>query len=243
MSLLVRTVFANWVLTAILGTGLAGVLIYSQPLLVFGIDLAGIPVVVYALISTSIPALILTTSFSDCSRDGGVRSRCELGTLSVGVSEHSPVGWPVLRYSVQTAWWTPTVKAREDKATMTNEEQANYQLLLELGAAFNAHDLDKIMGHFAEDSSLDMPRGSQPWGTRFTGKDGVRKGLAMRFETTPDVHYGDDRHWVSGSMGVSEWLLTATTKDGRKLEVRGCDHYEFRGGKVIRKDSYWKIVE
>lgn len=126
---------------------------------------------------------------------------------------------------------------------MTNEEEANYQLLLELGAAFNAHDLDKIMGYFAEDSTLDMPRGNKPWGTRFTGKDGVRKGLAMRFEATPDVHYEDDRHWVSGSMGVSEWLLTGTMRDGRRVEVRGCDHYEFRGGKVIRKDSYWKIVE
>jgi ketosteroid isomerase-like protein len=126
---------------------------------------------------------------------------------------------------------------------MTDEEKGNYQLLLELGAAFNAHDLDRIMVHFAEDSSLDMPRGSKPWGTRFTGKEAVRKGLAMRFEATPDVHYGDDRHWVSGSMGVSEWLLTGTTRAGHKVEVRGCDHYEFRGGKVIRKDSYWKIVE
>ena len=84
--------------------------------------------------------------------------------------------------------------------------------------------------------------GSKPWGTRFTGKDAVRKGLSMRFETTPDVHYGDDRHWVSGRIGVSEWLLTGTTRDGRKVEVRGSDHYEFQGGKVIRKDSYWKIV-
>ena len=64
----------------------------------------------------------------------------------------------------------------------------------------------------------------------------------MRFETTPDVHYGQDRHWVAGSMGVSEWLLTGTTRDGSKLEVRGCDHYEFRSWKVMRKDSYWKIV-
>ena len=40
------------------------------------------------------------------------------------------------------------------KAIMTNEEEGNYQLLLELGAAFNAHDLDRIMGHFTEDSSL-----------------------------------------------------------------------------------------
>jgi ketosteroid isomerase-like protein len=126
---------------------------------------------------------------------------------------------------------------------MTEEEWSNYQLLLELCAAFNAHDLDRIMAHFAEDSSLDMPRGNKSWGTRFVGKDAVRKGLAMRFDVTPDVHYGEGRHWVSGTMGVSEWLLTGTTRDGSKVEVRGCDHYEFRDRKVLRKDSYWKIVE
>jgi hypothetical protein len=27
------------------------------------------------------------------------------------------------------------------------------------------------------------------------------------------------------------------------VRVRGCDHWEFRDGKVTRKDSYWKIVE
>ena len=125
---------------------------------------------------------------------------------------------------------------------MTEEERGNYQVLLELCAAFNAHDLDGITAYFAEDSSLDMPRGNQPWGTRLVGRESVRKGLAMRFETTPDVHYAVDRHWVAANMGVSEWLLTGTTRDGNKLEVRGCDHYEFRNGKVIRKDSYWKIV-
>jgi len=30
-------------------------------------------------------------------------------------------------------------------AIMTEEEESNYQLLLELTAAFNAHDLDRIM--------------------------------------------------------------------------------------------------
>lgn len=28
-----------------------------------------------------------------------------------------------------------------------------------------------------------------------------------------------------------------------RIEVRGCDFYTFRDGQVIRKDSYWKIVE
>ncbi|HXY50105.1 MAG TPA: nuclear transport factor 2 family protein, partial [Terriglobales bacterium] len=58
-----------------------------------------------------------------------------------------------------------------------------------------------------------------------------------------DVHYGDDHHWVSGNHGVSQWTLTGTTNDGKKITVRGCDLLEFRDGKIIHKDSYWKIVE
>jgi hypothetical protein len=44
-------------------------------------------------------------------------------------------------------------------------------------------------------------------------------------------------------MSVSEWSLTGTTKDEHRLAVLGCDHYEFRDGRVICKDSYWKIIE
>ena len=109
--------------------------------------------------------------------------------------------------------------------------------------AFNDHDLDTIMEFFAEDCSMDMPRGHDPEGLRLIGKASVRAGLAMRFSGLPDVHYSDDRHWVCGDRGVSEWLLTGTTTDGRRVRVRGCDHWEFRGGRVVRKDSYWKIVE
>lgn len=64
---------------------------------------------------------------------------------------------------------------------------------------------------------------------------------ASRFKGLPDVHYGDDRHWVCGNMGFSEWTLTGTTPLGECVEVRGTDHLEFRDGKIIRKDSYWKI--
>ena len=73
------------------------------------------------------------------------------------------------------------------------------------------------------------------------GKAAVREAVATRFEGLPDVHYDDGRHWVCGNMGVSEWTLTGTMADG--VRVRGCDHWKFRDGKVIRKDSYWKIVE
>ena len=99
------------------------------------------------------------------------------------------------------------------------------------------------MEFFAEDSSLDMPRGPDPWGQRFTGKEQVRQALATRFAGIPDVHYGNYRNWVCGNMGFSEWTLTGNTTSGVRIEVRGCDHWEFQDGKVVRKDSYWKIVE
>lgn len=115
-------------------------------------------------------------------------------------------------------------------------------VLDELSAAFNAHDIDRIMGFFAEDCSLDLPRGSEPHGSRFVGRDEVRRGLMTRFETTPDVHYGEVEHFVAGDTGMSKWLLTGTTPSGERICVRGCDFYTFRGGKVVRKDSYWKIL-
>lgn len=110
---------------------------------------------------------------------------------------------------------------------------------------FNRHDLDAILEHFADDAVFESPRGPEPFGTRFVGKEAVRAGLAKRFAGIPDVHYGDDRHFVSadGSRGVSEWTLTGTTTDGERLEVRGCDLWTFRDGRIVVKDSYWKRVE
>jgi ketosteroid isomerase-like protein len=117
--------------------------------------------------------------------------------------------------------------------------------LAELGEAFNAHDLDRIMEFFSDDCVLEMPRGGKPWGSRFEGRENVRAALAMRFEGLPDVHYGNDEHFVdaAANTGISKWTLTGTTRDGLSKEVQGCDFYTFRNGKVIRKDSYWKIVE
>jgi ketosteroid isomerase-like protein len=117
--------------------------------------------------------------------------------------------------------------------------------LTELLAAFNAHDLDRIMAFFSDDCVLEMPRGSQPWGARFDGKESVRAALASRFAGLPDVHYGNDEHFVDeGSCtAISKWTLTGTAPEGLRKEVCGCDFYTFRDGKVTLKDSYWKIVD
>lgn len=109
--------------------------------------------------------------------------------------------------------------------------------------AFNRHNLDAIMGFMAEDCVFEAPRGPDPWGRRYRGKEEVRQGLGARFTGIPDVHYGEDRHWLAGDRGVSEWRLTGTTTSGTRIDVRGCDLFEFHDGKIVRKDSFWKIVE
>ena len=110
-------------------------------------------------------------------------------------------------------------------------------------AAFNAHDVDAIMEFFTEDCVFETPRGPDPWGRRLTGKAEVRTGIEARFAGLPDIHYDEDRHWVCGDRGVSEWRITGTDTSGSTVEVRGCDLFELRDGKITRKDSYWKIVD
>ena len=86
-------------------------------------------------------------------------------------------------------------------------EHVTVELLRSFLKAFNLHDLDSIMDYFADDCVFYMPRGAKPRGDRYVGKKEVRAGLAKRFEGIPDVHYGDDLHWVCGDFGVSEWTL------------------------------------
>ena len=61
----------------------------------------------------------------------------------------------------------------------------NLEILKELTQAFNDHDLNRIMSFFDDDCSLDMPKGSEPWGTRYMGKDEVRRGLATNSRLSP----------------------------------------------------------
>ena len=138
-----------------------------------------------------------------------------------------------------------TVQIKSDQQDIKQDMKVTKESLKQILDAFNRHDLDAIMEFFSDDCSFDFPRGTEPWGQRFIGKVQVREALASRFKGIPDVHYGEDRHWISsnGDMGVSEWTLTGTTTSGLSVKVRGCDLWEFRKGKVTRKDSYWKIVE
>ena len=115
------------------------------------------------------------------------------------------------------------------------------RMLKAIATAFDEHDLEAIMAHFAADAVFDGPRGADPWGTRFAGRDAVREAFVARFAGIPDIRYQQDEHFVDGDRGASEWTLSGTTTDGQRIEVRGCDLWTFRDGMVVKKDSFWKI--
>ena len=121
------------------------------------------------------------------------------------------------------------------------DRAAKVDLIRTIAKGFDTHDLDLIMSGFTEDAVFESPRGTEPWGTRFTGSDAIREAFAGRFAGIPDVRYQQDEHFVDGDRGASEWTLSGTTTDGQRIEVRGCDLWTFRDGQVVKKDSYWKI--
>jgi ketosteroid isomerase-like protein len=123
---------------------------------------------------------------------------------------------------------------------MAGVETASLKAFLD---AFNAHDVDAIMSFFTEDCVFDMPRGPAPGGRRLVGKQQVREGIRSRFDGIPDVRYEDDRPWVCGDRGVSEWTIRGTQRTGERIEVRGCDLFELADGRIRRKDSFWKILD
>jgi hypothetical protein len=63
-------------------------------------------------------------------------------------------------------------------------------MLKAITTAFDEHDLEGIMVHFAADAVFEGPRGTESWGTRVVGRDAVREAFAARFAGIPTSAIG-----------------------------------------------------
>ena len=113
-------------------------------------------------------------------------------------------------------------------------------LLERFADAWNRHDLDALMSMMTDDGVFEASAGPEVNGQRNEGKEAVRIAYAAVFETFPDAHWANARHFVAGNRGVSEWTFTGTRKDGTRVEVTGCDLFTVRDGKIAIKNSYRK---
>jgi ketosteroid isomerase-like protein len=107
-------------------------------------------------------------------------------------------------------------------------------------AGWNGHDVGVLMTFMTDDCVFESASGVEACGTRHVGRERVRDAFARVFATYLDARFGDARHVVAGDRGLSEWIFTGTTADGRKVEVNGCDVFTFRAGKIAVKSSFFK---
>ena len=127
--------------------------------------------------------------------------------------------------------------------TTTTASGPSIALLMEINAAFNSRDVDRIVDCFTDDATFWLARGPEPVGRTLRGKETIRKTLADRFKVISDMRWDHVDHFVTGNRAVSVWMVTGTGADGEKLNYQGSDIYEFRGDKILNKDTYWKLVE
>ena len=114
------------------------------------------------------------------------------------------------------------------------------EVLQAFADAWNRHDVDALMSFMTNDCVFEASAGPDVCGARYARRDAVRAAFAEVWATFPDAHWGDARHLVQGTRGVSEWTFTGTRADGGRVEVHGCDVFTFRDGKIAVKDSYRK---
>lgn len=122
------------------------------------------------------------------------------------------------------------------------DEPVTIERVREIGDAFARRDVDAIVDCFADDGEFRNAKGPDIWGQSYKGKEQIRSYFMPLFANSPDVRWQHTAEYVVGNRAVTEWHRTATLPNGQKQEWLGCDLYTFRGDKIVRKDTYIKVV-
>lgn len=106
--------------------------------------------------------------------------------------------------------------------------------------AFNRHDVDTVMIHFADDCVFYTVAGDEAYGGKVEGAVAIAKAFSGVWATMPDAHWDHHSHFVAGDRAVSEWTFSGTDRDGRRVEAQGADLFTLRDGKIIIKQALRK---
>jgi ketosteroid isomerase-like protein len=117
------------------------------------------------------------------------------------------------------------------------------EVLAAFSDAWSRHDLEALMSHITDDCVYSASVGPEP-GRTWSGREQVREGfsLMLAFDTGQERHE-EGQPIIAGPRGAATWSFTGPGPDGTDLVTRGCDIYEFRGGKIARKDAFRKVYQ
>lgn len=106
--------------------------------------------------------------------------------------------------------------------------------------AFNRHDIDGVMKHFADDCVFYTVGGPDVFGSKVEGAGNIATAFSAVWAGMADAHWDHHSHFVHGDRAVSEWTFSGTDENGVRVEAQGADLFTLRDGKIIVKQALRK---
>jgi N-methylhydantoinase B len=169
----------------------------------------------------------------DCVRRFGV-------ILNWGTGELLPTSTEQFRAMLQRRTVLHWGSNEEERAVMDKGQSMTNARLLEALAAWNSHDVDRVLRYMADDATYYASFGPELYGKTYKGTEELRHGIQQFFETYPDGQFVGTEVAVAGDRGSAEWTFKATGSGGEELQVRGCDLFEFAGDLIRVKNAFRK---
>ncbi|MSP98050.1 MAG: nuclear transport factor 2 family protein [Betaproteobacteria bacterium] len=126
---------------------------------------------------------------------------------------------------------------------MHDAQHVTPELVAAVNAVFARHDAEGIANAFADDGVFINAKGMQLSGDTYRGRDAIRAFFAQLFRATPEVQWiKTEPAWMMGDKVVTQWHRKAVSATGESSEWLGTDLYVYCNHKIVRKDTYVKIV-
>jgi taurine dehydrogenase small subunit len=106
--------------------------------------------------------------------------------------------------------------------------------------AFNRHDVEAVMTHFADDCVFYTVAGPEVYGSKVEGAKAIADAFSAVWAAMPDAHWDHHGHFVHGDRAVSEWTFSGTAADGSRTEAEGADLFTLRDGLIVVKQALRK---
>ena len=118
--------------------------------------------------------------------------------------------------------------------------QIDLDILRAFADAWNRHDIDALMSFMTDDCVFHATAGPDLLGRSFVGREAVRAGFQLAWQTFPDAAWLDGDIFLAGERGVMESTFSGTRPDGTRVEARMVDVFTFRGDKIHIKNAFRK---
>ena len=100
--------------------------------------------------------------------------------------------------------------------------------------------IEALMSFMTDDCEFHGVAGPDLLGRSYIGRNAVREGFELAWQTFPDASWLNADIFVAGNRGVLESTFSGTKSDGTRIEARMVDVFLFRGDKIVVKNAFRK---